>query len=146
MLRDTAASVSSKKYSSVVGNSRPTSLKIGDSSNPAVEKGTVAVQSSSVTSTLAQSGRSEGQDTIEDERKENHQETVLTRRTTGIQIDDISPLDDDNHVLIVGESPPLGRCARLYHMIKSNPRRSFAVLIFIIGITVMSVYVDAIVE
>ena len=150
VIRDTAT----RGYASV-GNSRPTSLRVGASNtNTAVAKGTVAVQSShTVLSSLVQSSRSEDDhDTVvelhEDERKENHHETILTGGTFGIQNnhDDHSPRDDDNHILIPGSSPPLGKCARLYQIIKRNPRRSFAALIFIIGILVMSVYVDAIVE
>ena len=152
VIRDTAA----RGYASV-GNSRPTSLRVGASNtNTAVAKGTVAVQSShTVVSSLEQSGRSEDDhDTVvelhEDEVKENNPATV-TRGTLRIQHDhdDNSPRDGDNHLLILGSSLPvlpLGKCARLYQIIKRNPRRSFAALIFIIGILVMSVYVDAIVE
>ena len=155
VIRDATTSARDRGYSSV-GNSRNTSIKVGVSTmdSPSVEKGTVAVLPRTViaASLMQSAARSEqdDHDTIveihEDEGKETAPEP-MTGGTVGIQFDhDDTDDPHDDHILVPGATKSLGRCTRLYHLIKRNPQRSIALLIFVVGILVMFVYIDAIVE
>ena len=111
-------------YSSL-GSSIRTSLRVAVS-NEAVEKGTLAVQSHTVPTSLVQSSRTEDHqdDSIaevhEDERKENNVETVvITNTVSSIENHnhDTSPLDDsDDHFLVLGSTPPLALSHSHYHL------------------------------
>ena len=140
VLRDTTTNVRENRGYSSIGSSL------------SVKKGTVAVQSGTVVpSERSEEDQDQSIELHVEERKENNTEATVggNNGIQGDNNDDSSPHDgdsDDHHVLVHGVIRSQGRCTRLFQLIKRNPRRFIALVIFLIGIVVMSVYVDAIVE